>query len=135
MAEESIHSPEGDTKAAQSLSYRGKQGEDQALSYRGRQGEVTGPLPKGLAGRSPSRTLPDEKHNVAEEQEVPGAHLRPTYSGTVNQIMMTSSAVFQGSPSTEPPYSSKISGLSSPLRTMYFTLKPPWLMILATVPE
>ena len=86
MGAESFRSPEGD-RQDQTLSYRGKQGEEQALSYRGRKGEVSGPLPKGLAGRSPSRTLPDEKHNVAEEQEVPGAHLRPTYSGTVTQIM------------------------------------------------
>ena len=66
MGEESLHPPEEESETAQSLSYRGKQGEDLALSYHGRQAEVIGPLPKGLAGRSPSRTLPDEKYNVAE---------------------------------------------------------------------
>ena len=45
-------------------------------------------MPKGLAGRSPSRTLPDQKtSNMAEEQEVPKAHMRPSSSGTVAKIM------------------------------------------------
>ena len=88
MGEESFHPPEEESETAQSLSYRGKQGEDLALSYHGRQGEVIGPLPKGLAGRSPSRTLPDQKtSNMAEEQKVPKAHMRPSYSGTVAKIM------------------------------------------------
>ena len=38
MGEESFHPPEEESKTAQALSYRGKQGEDQALSYHGRQG-------------------------------------------------------------------------------------------------
>ena len=98
--EESFHPPEEESETAQSLSYLGKQGQDQALSYRGKQGhdqalsyrgrqeEVIGPLPKGLARRSPSRTLLDQKMcNMAEEQEVPKAHNRPSYSGTVAKIM------------------------------------------------
>ena len=72
----------------QALSFRGKQGHVQALSYRGRQEVVTGPLPKGLARRSPSRTLLDQKVcNRAKEQGIPMAHYRPSYSGTVAKIM------------------------------------------------
>ena len=55
IGEESFHPPEEDVNCAQSLSYRGIQGQDQALSYhgiqghdqalsyRGRQGQVTRP--------------------------------------------------------------------------------------------
>merc|ERR1711867_258098 len=58
---------EEEINTTQTLSFRGIQGEEQTLTFRGKQGDDKGSCPTGLAGRSPSRTLPDKETNTENE--------------------------------------------------------------------
>merc|ERR1711867_11775 len=63
----------------------------QTLTFRGRQGDDKGSCPTGLAGRSPSRTLPDKETNTENEgldMEIVMLKLNPGVTNVIAEDMI-----------------------------------------------